>query len=63
MILDRETYQVKRYTVPFYFDKYAIEYCLGLVIINETVCMTASRNDKDPIICKITLDNLEKYFL
>jgi hypothetical protein len=63
VILDKETYQVKRYTVPFYFDKYAIEYCLGLVIINETVCMTASRNDKDPIICKITLENLEKYFM
>ena len=62
VILDKN-YKVKKYTVPFYFDKLAIEYCLGLLIINETVYMTASRNDSKPIICKIKIDNLEKYFM
>ena len=62
VILDKN-YTVKKYTVPFYLDKLAIEYCLGLLIINETVYMTASRNDSKPIICKIKIDNLEKYFM
>ena len=63
VILEKETYKVKRYTVPFFFDRYMIEYCLGLVILNETVYMTASRNDSSPIICKVSINNLEKYFI
>lgn len=62
VILDKN-YKVVKYTVPFYFDKLAIEYCLGFIIINETICMTASRNDSNPIIVKIKLMNLQKYFL
>lgn len=62
VILDNQ-YNVVRYTVPFYFDKFAIEYCIGFIIINDMIYMTSSRNDSKPIIVKIKIKNLEKYFI
>jgi hypothetical protein len=62
VVLDNN-YEVVKYTVPFYFDKFAIEYCIGFIIINDEVIMTASRNDSNPIIVKIKLNNLQKYFI
>jgi hypothetical protein len=62
VILDNN-YNIIKYTVPFYFNKLAIEYCLGLIIINETIYLSASRNDADPIIVKIKLTNFQRYFL
>ena len=63
IVVLNKKYELVKYTVPFYFDKLEIEYCLGLLIINEVVYMTVSRNDSNPIICKIKLKNLEKYFM
>ena len=62
VILDK-SYNLVKYTVPFYFDKFMIEYCLGFIIINETIYMTCSRNDSNPIIIKIKLEKLKNYFL
>lgn len=63
IVIINNDYKIKKYTIPFYFNKFAIEYCLGFIIINDQVYFTVSRNDADPIIIKITLDNLNKYFL
>ena len=62
VILDK-TYNLIKYTVPFYFDKIGIEYCLGFIIINEIIYITCSRNDSSPIILKIKIKNILKYFL
>ena len=62
VILNKD-YKLVKYTVPFYFDKLAIEYCLGFIIINETIYMTSSRNDCNPIIVKLNLKDLDKYFM
>lgn len=63
IILDKKEYKVKRYTVPFYYDKLMIEYTLGLAIINETVFITASRNDSKPVIVELKIKDLQKYFM
>jgi len=62
VILDK-FYNIIKYTVPFYFNKLAIEYCLGFIIIGDSAHFTCSRNDANPIIVKISLNNLEKYFM
>jgi len=62
VILNKD-YNVVKYTVPLYFNTFAIEYCLGLIIINETLCFTVSRNDSNPIIVRIKLKNIQKYFM
>lgn len=62
VVLDNN-YNLIKYTIPFYFDTLAIEYCLGLQIIDDIIYMTVSRNDSNPIICKIRIKKLEKYFV
>jgi tetratricopeptide (TPR) repeat protein len=63
VILDKKDYKVKKYTVPFFYDKLMIEYTLGLVIVNETLFITASRNDSKPIIVELKIKDLQKYFM
>jgi len=62
VVLDKK-YTIRRYTVPFYFDTYAIEYCLGLLIEGNYIYMTASRNDSNPIIVKVNIKQLDKLFM
>lgn len=63
IIIINSEYNVERYTIPFYFTKLAIEYCLGFIIINDIVYFTVSRNDANPIIVKIALTDIESYFI
>jgi hypothetical protein len=63
VILDKKDYKVKRYTVPFYYDRLMIEYTLGLAIINETLFITSSRNDSKPVIVELKIKDLQKYFM
>ena len=62
VVLDQE-YRLKNYTFPFYFDKLAIEYCLGLVILNDIAYMTVSRNDSNPIIVKVNINTITNFFI
>jgi hypothetical protein len=62
IVILNENFSLKKYTIPFYFDKLAIEYCLGLVILNDIAYMTVSQNDSNPIIVKIAIDKLNQYF-
>jgi hypothetical protein len=62
VILDKE-YNLKKYSVPFYFETYMIEYCLGVLIENNNLCMSVSRNDSNPIIVKVYIKNMKKIFI
>lgn len=62
VILDKE-YKLKRHTIPFYFETYMIEYCLGIIIENDYIYMTVSRNDNNPIIVKVYIKNMKKIFI
>jgi hypothetical protein len=62
VVLDKE-YNINKYTVPFYYDTYSIEYCLGLLIDNNIIYMSASRNDSNPIIVKTNIKDVNKLFM
>jgi hypothetical protein len=62
IVLDKN-YELKKYTIPFYFDTYKIEYCLGLLIEDNHLIMSVSRNDSNPIIVKIHIDMINKLFI
>jgi len=62
VVLDKD-YKLSKYTTPFYFDTYSIEYCLGLLIEDNNIYMTASRNDNNPIIIKVNIKDLNKLFM
>lgn len=54
-------FEIVNYSMPFYFDKYTIEYCLGLVIRNDYMYATVSSNDRNPFVCKIKLQYFENF--
>jgi hypothetical protein len=62
IVILNKNFGLKKYTLPFYFDKLAVEYCLGFVILDDIAYMTVSRNDSNPIIIKIAIDKLNKLF-
>ena len=62
VILDKDL-NLKNYSVPFYFEKLKIEYCLGLHINEDHLFATVSRNDSNPMIVKVHLSNIKHLFL
>jgi tetratricopeptide (TPR) repeat protein len=61
VVLDTE-FNLKRYTVPFYFDTFAVEYCIGFLIVNDVLLFTASRNDSNPIFIQVPIKSMDSYF-
>jgi len=62
VVLDKE-YNLKKYSVPFYYETYMIEYCLGLAIENNNLYMSVSQNDSNPIIVKVYIKNMKRIFI
>ena len=62
IILDQE-FNLKRYTVPFYFDTFAVEYCIGFLILVDLLTFTASRNDSNPIFIQVPMKSMDSYFI
>ena len=56
--LDRK---VEAYTMPFYFRKNSIEYCLGIDIKNNTLQAIVSQYDCDPVVVRIAWSSLRFY--
>ena len=61
VILDKE-FNLKRYTVPFYFDTFAVEYCIGFLILEDVLTFTASRNDSNPIFIQVPMKSMDSFF-
>ena len=62
VILDKN-YRLVRYTIPFYFEHFNVEYCIGFMILGDSAYFTPSINDAKPTLVKIALDKLETYFM
>lgn len=62
VVLDNE-FNLKRYTVPFYFDTFAVEYCIGFLILDDVLTFTASRNDSNPIFIQVPMKSMDSYFI
>jgi hypothetical protein len=63
VILDKETYKPIKYTVPFYFKNYKIEYCVGLLIENDEAIIMFSQNDKDASMINVKINKLDNLFM
>lgn len=63
VVVMTKDFRIVNYSAPFYFNNYCIEYCLGLMIRNDTLYATVSSNDRNPVVCKIKLRYLQKIFL
>lgn len=63
VVVMSQNFEIFNYSTPFYFDKYGIEYCSGLIIRNDCMYATVSSNDRSPFVYKIKLQDLEKFFV
>jgi hypothetical protein len=59
MKINKTTHKVEHYTMPFYFKRNHIEYCLGIEIKNGSLYAFVSQNDRDPILVEIDISKLE----
>jgi hypothetical protein len=57
--INKDTYKLEHYTMPFYFKNNHIEYCLGIEIRDNSMFAFVSQNDKDTMLVEINLDNLD----
>ena len=51
-------HKVEAYTLPFYFRKNTIEYCLGITIHDNQLKAIVSQYDRDPIVVRIAWSSL-----
>ena len=63
VVLEKNTYKPIKYSVPFYFNQYAIEYCVGLMIKDGVANIVFSQNDKDTSLLRIEMNKVNKYMI
>lgn len=63
VVLDKETYKVIKYSVPFYFSEYTIEYCIGMHIKDDVMMILYSKKDKDTSKLTLDIDKINKYMI
>jgi tetratricopeptide (TPR) repeat protein len=63
VVLEKDTYKPIKYSVPFFFNEYKIEYCVGLLCKNDEMVMMFSQNDKDPNILRLPISKIDKYMM
>lgn len=63
VVLEKDTLKPIKYTIPFYFNNYKIEYCVGLIIENDEVIIMFSQNDKEPSLLRVKINKLDNYFI
>lgn len=63
VVLEKNTYRPIKYSVPFYFSNYAIEYCVGFIVKDGMGYIVFSQNDKDTSLLKIEMNKVMKYMI
>jgi hypothetical protein len=60
VLLDRETFEPKRYSDIFHFEKIAIEFCIGMKcdLAKHTYSFWISRFDRDPALFTVPMDSI-----
>ncbi len=59
MIQLNAQYRVEAYTLPFYFIQSAVEYCIGIDIIEGVLNAFISQNDTSPTLVEIEMNVFE----
>ena len=58
VVLEKDTYKPIKYSIPFYFNYYQIEYTLGFIIKNNKANIIFSQNDSQPCLLQVDMDKL-----
>ena len=60
VMLDAETYKLKRYTCLFTFDGEKVEYSLGFIVRNKNLLIGYSRMDREPDYVEVAISEIDK---
>jgi hypothetical protein len=52
-----------QYSAPFYFNKFCIEYCIGLIIEDDIFSFIFSQRDRNPNILNINMKEINKLLI
>lgn len=55
-------YKISRYSLPFYFETFKVEYCIGFVKIGGICSIIYSRNDNNPAWIQFNSSDMEQLF-
>jgi dTDP-4-dehydrorhamnose 3,5-epimerase-like enzyme len=58
VVLEKDTYKPIKYSIPFYFNYYQIEYTLGFIIKNNKANIIFSQNDSQPCLLQVDMNKL-----
>jgi len=63
VVLDKTSFKPIKFSVPFYFNNFKIEYCNGLMIKGNELIIIFSQNDADPCILKTSMNRINKLMI
>ena len=53
VLLDKDSFMLKRYSEPFCFQKLGVEFCIGMTVREENYVFWISRHDRDPAMVTV----------
>lgn len=62
VIIDKDTLIPKKYSLPFYFENRAIEYCIGFYIKDNNYHFWISQMDRDPLLIIVSSSKFTNLF-
>jgi len=59
VILDKDSFMLKRYSEPFCFQKMGVEFCIGMTVREDNYVFWISRHDRDPAMVTVRKDEIK----
>ena len=59
VILDKDSFMLKRYGEPFCFQKLGVEFCIGMAVREDSYVFWISRHDRDPAMITVGKDEIK----
>jgi hypothetical protein len=59
IVLEKDTYKPIKHSVPFYFNNFKIEYCIGMIIENNEAVILFSENDMNTSLIRVNMNKLK----
>jgi hypothetical protein len=57
--LDKNTFKPKKYSDPFCFQHYGIEFCIGFTVINNKYVFWISKKDNNAVMVNIDIEHIK----
>jgi hypothetical protein len=58
VVLEKNTFRPLRYSDPFCFQHYGIEYCTGFMVVDNQYMFWVSKWDREPAMLTVGIDNI-----